>query len=111
MDAELYFQPKFKTYIRTEKAGYINFKDVEQFGVVTRDLLKTGRREKGDIVLPFTGMRLRVKLGDYVEKFDYLSAIYSEKELTPEEYETFKSLFTIQDDKPTVPPIIAEVIK
>jgi len=56
-------------------------------------------------------MRLRVKLGDYVEKFDYLSAIYSEKELTPEEYETFKSLFTIQDDKPTVPPIIAEVIK
>lgn len=111
IDAELYFQPKFKTYIRTEKAGYINFKDVEQFGVVTRDLLKTGRREKGDIVLPFTGMRLRVKLGDYVEKFDYLSAIYSEKELTPEEYETFKSLFTIQDDKPTVPPIIAEVIK
>lgn len=91
--------------VRSNKKGYINEIDADIIGTLATDLSKINNK-----LDPSTGIVLRKKIGDFVEKDEVLASIYYNKEVN-NMISLLTNAYKIEDRKLKVKNIILKVIK
>lgn len=110
-DFSLFKQPKHTVEISSEREGYIEHTDAEKIGLASV-ILGAGREKKGDPIDSSTGIVLKKKTGDRVEKGDTLAIFYTDDESKIEEAKReFFEAFTFGNKKPPAQKLIYKIIK
>lgn len=110
-DFSLFKQPKHTVEISSEREGYIEHTDAEKIGLASV-ILGAGREKKGDPIDSSTGIVLKKKTGDRVEKGDTLAIFYTDDESKIEEAKReFFEAFTFGNKKPPAQKLIYRIIK
>lgn len=110
-DFSLFKQPKHTVEISSEREGYIEHTDAEKIGLASV-ILGAGREKKGDPIDSSSGIVLKKKTGDRVEKGDTLAIFYTDDESKIEEAKReFFEAFTFGNKKPPAQKLIYRIIK
>lgn len=105
LDDLSYFEPKYRTIVKSNADGYVDFKDVSSFG---SELLKfkAGRLNKNDEIYHSSGIKIFSNKGDKIEKYNPLYILYSENKPSKDDLENIREIFTISKEKPNKENII-----
>ncbi len=97
--------------IRALEKGFIDYVDTRSVGIAA-NLLGSGRFTKEDKIDPASGIKIRKKRGDFVEKNEAVAEFYfnGERRLKEAE-EKFRNSFVIKNKKPKNTPLIAAEIR
>lgn len=96
--------------VRASESGFIREINAREIGVAVL-LLGGGRLHKGDTIDPAVGVVMEKKVGDYVHSGEPLAVLHVDDEGNlPEVRERVAQSFLIGEEKPSLPPLIYEVI-
>lgn len=96
--------------VRASESGFIREINAREIGVAVL-LLGGGRLHKGDTIDPAVGVVMEKKVGDYVHSGEPLAVLHVDDEGNlPEVRERVAQSFLIGGEKPSLPPLIYEVI-
>ena len=97
--------------VRAAKSGYLCAMDTASIGH-TSVLLGAGRVKKTDAIDPAAGIAMAVRLGDFVQEGQLLGTLYARNDgLCAQGAALFASAFTFSEEKPTLPPLILDIIE
>lgn len=109
-DYSLLPQAKYEYDVLANNTGYIKEIDALLVGNYAMKL-GAGRLTKDSIIDLAVGVKVKGKIGDYVENDTIIGKIYSNKELTDKDIDEFRQLFTFSKEKVDKPQLIYDVIK
>jgi len=107
-DEDTQFTPAHKELFKSEKSGYVSFKDVKSFGNYLIEL-KAGRKVKGDKLDFDAGIRFFAKTGDKIEVGETLFEVTSSKPISENLVHNISKEITINDTKQEFNIIVDEV--
>lgn len=97
--------------VKAPKSGYLCAMDTASIGH-TSVLLGAGRVKKTDAIDYAAGIRMAVRLGDFVEEGQLLGTLYARNDgLCAQGAALFTNAFTFSEEKPTQPPLILDIIE
>lgn len=109
-DYSLFKQAKYRKIVKSNKSGYITEFCSEKIGIMASNL-GAGRKKKEDSIDYSAGIILKKKIGDYIEKDEELSVLFSDDEtFIKNAAEEFLSLVVIGSEKPALNNIIIDKI-
>ncbi|MDO5096666.1 MAG: pyrimidine-nucleoside phosphorylase [Peptostreptococcaceae bacterium] len=99
-DTDLFDKAKFVHEVKAEKSGYITKMDTEKCGIASL-ILGAGRKTMDSVIDFAAGVKIKKKIGDYVEKGDVLAVLFTNDEKAVAESEAmYQSAITIDEQKP-----------
>lgn len=99
-DTDLFDKAKFVHEVKAEKSGYITKMNTEKCGIASL-ILGAGRKTMDSVIDFAAGVKIKKKIGDYVEKGDVLAVLFTNDEKALAESETmYQSAITIDGQKP-----------
>lgn len=103
-------KPQHKVIIHAEHSGYVHGFNTESIGVAGI-LIKAGRAQTSDIIVPTAGIEFHVKIGDSVNVGDPIFTLHgNDKDLLQSAVPLLKSSINISLPKITKPSLILKVI-
>ncbi len=111
-NTELFEKAKFVHEVKAQKSGYITKMDTEKCGIASL-ILGAGRKTMESVIDFAAGIKIKAKIGDYVNAGDTLAVLLTNDEAAIAESEaTYQSAITIEEQKPlTKPQLLARVEK
>ncbi len=111
-NTELFEKAKFVHEVKAQKSGYITKMDTEKCGIAAL-ILGAGRKTMESVIDFAAGIKIKAKIGDYVNAGDTLAVLLTNDEAAIAESEaTYQSAITIEEQKPlTKPQLLARVEK
>lgn len=102
---------KIKERVVAGKSGYLKSVDCYQVGMISLEL-GAGRMTKEDKIDPKAGMIFKYKIGDRINKGDFIAEFHTDKKNVVDELkERLLSSIEISDRKPEKPVLIKEIIE
>ncbi|MDO5063305.1 MAG: pyrimidine-nucleoside phosphorylase [Peptostreptococcaceae bacterium] len=99
-NVELFEKAKYSHEVRAQKSGYIGKMDTEKCGMASL-VLGAGRKTMDSVIDFAAGIKIRSKIGDYVNEGDVIAVLLTNDESSIEESESiYQNAITIQDSKP-----------
>ncbi|AFV11811.1 pyrimidine-nucleoside phosphorylase Pdp [Thermacetogenium phaeum DSM 12270] len=96
--------------VKASESGFIREVNAREIGVAVL-LLGGGRLHKDDTIDPAVGVVMEKKVGDYVHAGEPLAVLHVDDESNlPEVQERVAQSFLIGEEKPSLPPLIYELI-
>ena len=109
-DPAAFHKPKASRILTAQTSGFLTSMDCTEVGWAVQRL-GAGRAKPGDPVSAHAGLEVHAKLGDRVEPGQPLLTLFSEEEsLLAEPYEMLRATYSIGPTKPTLQPIMREVV-
>ncbi|MBR6770290.1 MAG: pyrimidine-nucleoside phosphorylase [Lachnospiraceae bacterium] len=105
-DTDLFEKAPYEQALTAEKSGYITAMDTEGCGIAS-SMLGAGRETKESSIDYTAGIRIKSKVGDYVEKGQIIGLMYaSDEKLFAAARKRYLEAVTIGDSKPPQQPLI-----
>ena len=109
-DPAAFHKPKATRVLTAVTAGFLTTMDCTEVGWAVQRL-GAGRAQPGDPVSAHAGLEIHAKLGDRLEPGQPLLTLFSDDEsLLDEPYEMLLATYAIGPTKPTLQPLLREVI-
>ncbi len=106
-----FHKPTATTQVLAQSSGYLHSIDCTEAGWAVQRL-GAGRAKPGDPVSAHAGLEVHAKLGDRIEEGQPLLTLYAEDQsLLAEPAAMLQATYQITDTRPTLPPLIQEVIR
>ncbi len=109
-DTTLFEQPKYMAELLSPRSGYIKTLDARIVGQAAL-LLGAGRKTKNSPIDMTAGIKLYVKIGDYIEQGKTLAKLYCSKEAFDEAKKMLLTAFSFSDTKTKQAPILLGMIQ
>ena len=110
-DPHSYIKVKSKTELTAQKSGYIGAVDTTKVGLAA-GALGAGRTKKTDNIDPNVGFELKKRVGDKVEKGEFLALLYvNDEQKGKTAAQLLTESYTITDKKPKEIPLIHGIEK
>ncbi len=99
---------KYQYIVKAPESGYVSYQDVIKIGYGLNEL-GGGRTFKEDVIDSQVGFEFKFEVNDYVDQYDEILIVYSNKELSPEFVEKIQSTIIINQEKIDYSIIIDEL--
>ena len=111
-DVGLFEKAKFVHEVKAQRSGYISGMDTEKCGTASL-ILGAGRKTMESVIDFAAGIKIKAKIGDYVQEGDAIAVLLTNDEAAIAESEaTYQAAITIETAMPEIrPQLLARVDK
>jgi len=109
VDYSLFGTAPYQYNVLANEEGYIKKIATEDIGIAAM-LLGAGREKKEDKIDHRVGIKINKKVGDFVEKGEFLAVLYANQENSEAENKVRRA-FTLQKKKTEKNPIVIDIIR